>query len=98
MKDTRRILGFYQVLIPLFILVLLFNPGTNGNNLASFGAVKLFGFIIVEFLVVFVLVLPWYWKKWSYVIDKLYVFISALLGFNAIYYLAISFKKLLFSV
>ena len=57
-QKNRGVLGFYSIL--LFTLLLLFNPGTNANNLKYFSTLKLVLFLFVIIAALAQLILPLY--------------------------------------
>jgi hypothetical protein len=66
--------------------MLIFNPGTNGNNLPEFSFFKQLGFAFVTAVSLAVLFAPLFYRHWTKFIGKWYLFLMVIfLLVNSIY-------------
>lgn len=68
-------LSFYISFTASILLMLLFDPGTNGNNLNDFSTIKLALFILVNAISLLIILAPMFNYIWRFKFSKTYIFI-----------------------
>jgi len=89
-------INFYVVFGAIIIVLLLFDPGTNANNISSFSGIKLVAFVVVCLISMFQMLSPFYIKKWSYCTHKIiYYFLLVVLFPTILIYFVSGVKQLM---
>jgi hypothetical protein len=67
--------SFWILFCVSIVILLMFNPDTNGNNLVNFSNTKLIGFLFAILLNISIMVTPLFWKTWRSNIGIFYGFV-----------------------
>lgn len=95
-EDFDSSLLFYVMFIATVGVLLLFSPGTNGNNLPEFSIVKLLGFLLSIFVSLGVLISPLFWRRVRSAVGLFYWFLCMVFIPTHSIYVFLTVKHLLY--